>query len=329
MAYTNLERKATAYLFQLCVEIDNRRVGSAGNRAATDLFAAAVAAHGWTTECPSFECIDWQHQGADLTAAGAGFQVCPSPYSLGCRVVGPLVVVSSLETLEAADLAHAIVLLRGEIAREQLMPKNFTFYNPEHHQRIIHLLEEKKPLGIVAATSRDAAMAGSAVYPLPLIEDGDFDIPSVYMTEEEGERLAAHAGREVSLESRATRIPAQGRNVIARKGGGGGRRVVVCAHIDSRMGTPGATDNATGVTVLLLLAELLADYDGPLGLELAALNGEDYYSNPGEMQYLARNEGRWEEVVLGINLDGAGYYRGGRPIRSTIARHRWPRPSTA
>lgn len=33
-----------------------------------------------------------------------------------------------------------------------------------------------------------------ALYPFPLFEDGDFDIPSVYMTDVEGERLAAYAG---------------------------------------------------------------------------------------------------------------------------------------
>jgi len=30
-----------------------------------------------------------------------------------------------------------VLLLRGEIAKEQLMPKNFTFYNPDEHKRII------------------------------------------------------------------------------------------------------------------------------------------------------------------------------------------------
>ena len=57
-----------------------------------------------------------------------------------------------------------------------------------------------------------------ALYPFPLLEDGDFDIPSVYMTEEEGNRLAEHVGKEISLESRVYRIPATGCNVIARKG---------------------------------------------------------------------------------------------------------------
>jgi aminopeptidase YwaD len=189
------------------------------------------------------------------------------------------------------------------------MPKNFPFYNPESHQRIIALLEQKRPQAIIAATTRNPQLAG-AVYPFPLIEDGDFDIPSVYIKDVEGERLAAHAGREVSLEFKADRTPATGCNVIARKGTDFSRRVVLFAHIDAKQGTPGALDNGTGVVTLLLLAERLADYSGDLGIEIVALNGEDYYSAPGEQQWIARNTGKFTEIVLGINLDGAGYQHG-------------------
>ena len=127
-------------------------------------------------------------------------------------------VVSTIEELEAKDIAGKIVLLRGEIAREQLMPKEFPFYNPDEHQHIIHLMETKSPHAIVAATSRDPEMVGSGVYPFPLFEDGDFEVPSVYTTDVEGERLAAFAGQEVTLEICAQRIPATGCNVDRPQG---------------------------------------------------------------------------------------------------------------
>jgi hypothetical protein len=49
-----------------------------------------------------------------------------------------------------------------------------------------------------AATSQDPEMAG-ALSPLPLFEDGDLDIPSVYMTDKDGSQLAACIGANVSL----------------------------------------------------------------------------------------------------------------------------------
>lgn len=304
-----LVETAGSYLQRLCVEIDNRSTGSTGNRAATDFFARTVSGFGFETESPQFDCIDWSQNGARLSVKGVPFEVFASPYSLGCQVKAPMVVVSSLEKLTSAEISQKVVLLRGEIAREQLMPKNFPFYNPDHHRLIIQLLEEKKPKAIVAATSRDVVMVGSQ-YPFPLVEDGDFNIPSVYMTEEEGGKLAEFAGEQLQLEIQAERIPAVGCNVIARKGTRQDRRVVFFAHIDARMGTPGANDNASGVSVLLLLAELLADYSGSLGVELVAMNGEDYFSNPGEQRYLAENAGRFDEIVLGVNLDDVAYHKG-------------------
>ncbi len=301
--------KAETYLQKLCLEIPSRRVGSAGNRAATDFFAGVVKSFGFETQSPAFDCQDWQSESVSLTVGDALFEAFASPYSLGCRVSAPLVVVATVEALAAAQVSNAIVLLRGDIAREQLMPKNFAFYNPDEHKRIVQLLEAKKPRAIVAATSRNAELVG-ALYPFPLIEDGDFDIPSVYMTDQEGDKLAEYAGQLVALESRASRIPAQGCNVIARKGGLSQRRIALLAHIDARIGTPGALDNASGVVVLLLLAELLSDYTGQLGIEMVAMNGEDYYANPGELQYLAINAGKFGEIVLGINLDDVGYYQG-------------------
>jgi aminopeptidase YwaD len=130
------------------------------------------------------------------------------------------------------------------------------------------------------------------------------------MTDVEGERLAACAGQTVTLESSAERIPAVASNVSAFKGARRDRRAVCFAHIDAKPGTPGAIDNASGVIVMLLLAELLADYKGTLGIEIVALNGEDYYSSPGEQVYLARHAGAFDQIVLGVNVDGVGYQRG-------------------
>jgi aminopeptidase YwaD len=309
MSSVQLSEQAAHYLERLCVEIPSRRVGSDGNRAATDFFAATAASFGFQTECPEFACIDWEQEGAHLTANGEVFDAAPSPYALGCDARAPLTVISSADELEAAELAGVIVLLRGEIAKEQVMPKNFPFYNPDEHRRIISLLESKAPRAIITATTRNPELAG-AVYPFPLIEDGDFDIPSVYMTEEEGQRLARHAGQMVALESRARRIPARGCNVVARNTTSAPRRIVLCAHIDSKLNTPGALDNAAGVVTLLLLAELLADYAGKLSIEIVAINGEDYYAASGEKLYLEHNRGKLGDIVLSVNLDAPGYQQG-------------------
>ena len=310
MSYNSLSDQAESYLRVLCIEIENRRLGSPGNRQGTDFFESLAASFGFQVERQEFACLDWEHEEARLEAGAQQFTVYPSPYSLGCQVQAPLRVFSSLPELEAADLSEAVALLHGELAKEQLMPRNFPFYNPEHHQHLLGLLEHKAPLAIIAATSRDPALAGG-VYPFPLIEDGDFNLPSVYMTDREGERLVRHTGETIRLASRARRIPSTGCNVIANKAGNSQRRVVLSAHIDAKQDSPGALDNAAGVVVLLLLAELLQDFQGEVGLELVALNGEDHYSAQGEIQYVQHNRDRLDQVRLNINLDGVGFHTGG------------------
>jgi aminopeptidase YwaD len=98
--------------------------------------------------------------------------------------------------------------------------------------------------------------------------------------------------------------------VLAWKGGDAGQKIVVCAHIDAKENTPGALDNGTGVVVLLLLAELMKDYEGKHELEIVAINGEDYYAASGEVQYVERMKDRWDDILLAINMDGAGYHQG-------------------
>ncbi|MCP4158351.1 MAG: M28 family peptidase [bacterium] len=305
----SLYLKCRSYLEKLCVEIPERCVGSEGNTAATRFFEEKISSWGWDTTSPEFDVIDWEESGALLRSGDSGFNVFVSPYSLGCLVEAPLVVVSTVKELEEKGITGKVVLLSGVIAKEQIMPKNFVFYNPEEHRHIVSLLESKQPAAIITATGRNAALAGG-VYPFPMFEDGDFDIPSVYMTEDEGKRLAGFESKPVFLKSVSKRIPSKACNVIAGKGKKSADRIVLTAHIDAKKGSPGAIDNATGVVVLLLLAELLKDYEGEPFIEIVPFNGEDYYAVSGQMHYIAQNNGRFDNILLNINLDGAGYKEG-------------------
>lgn len=304
-----LRRKASVYLDTLCNVVGDRSVGSEGNIKATEFFENSVSPFGWEIEKDELDVMDWTPGSASLTVKGESFNVSASPYSNGCECAGELVPVSCHDELEEAELKGRVLLLHGDIAKEQLMPKNFVFYNPENHRRIISLLEEKKPEAIICATGRNPGLAGGA-YPFPLIEDGDFDIPSVYMTDIEGERLIRFAGEKISVHSSACRITSKAWNITAVKGRQCSKRLVITAHIDAKKGTPGAIDNATGVVTLLLLAELISGYSGGYSVELVPLNGEDYYAVPGQMCYIKKNEGRFGDIALNINIDGAGYFEG-------------------
>jgi aminopeptidase YwaD len=304
-----LENLAKRYIETLCSVTPNRRVGSPGNRAATDFFAKKAKTWEYTIDTAPFECLDYQSIKPSLTCQDASFDVTISPYSLGCNVTAELVVASIVEELENIQCNGKILLLKGEICAEQLMPKNFVFYNPDHHKKIYMLLEEKQPKAIITATGKNPQMVGN-LYPFPLINDGDFDIPSVYCTDIVGEKIADYVGQEFKLKAQAKRIPTVAYNVVARKNPQAQKKITICAHIDAVEDSPGASDNASGVAVLLLVAELLKDYEGKLGIEIVAFNGEDHYSIAGQMDYLNRYSGSLNQICIAINIDDVGYFKG-------------------
>lgn len=309
MSQDNDAAKAHFYLKTLCDVKPNRRTGSSGNRVAADFFADTIRPHGYEIDATPFECLDHVCSGARLTNENNSYEVYASPYTLGCDVLAELVTVSTVEELESANCEGKILLMSGAICSEQLMPKNFVFYNPEHHQKIIALLESRNPVGIITATERKPEQAG-ALYPFPLIVDGDFDIPSVYCRDTVGNVLAARKGDLFRLKIDADRLPSSATNIIARLNRGSSRKIVITAHIDAYENTPGASDNASGIVILLLAAEMLSNYGGEICVEIAALNGEDHYSAGGLMDYLRRFGDEIPEVLLAVNVDGVGYKQG-------------------
>lgn len=306
----HLTEKASAYLQKLCDSEPNRRTGSPGNRAACDFFAETVKEFGFEIDTKPFDVPDYRAQKPLLSCGGVSFDVHAGPYSPGCDVTTELVTVSTLEQLERAECRGKILLMKDELCEEQLMPKNFVFYNPDSHKKMYALLEEKQPAAIITATAHKPDMVG-ALYPFPLIVDGDFSIPSVYCTDIVGNAIAEKNGRTAcTLTVKAERIPSFAYNVLGRKAGVESGKIIICAHIDAYEDSPGASDNASGVTVLLLLAEILRDFKGRFDVEILALNGEDHYSAAGQMDYLRRYGSELENALLVVNIDDVGYKKG-------------------
>ncbi len=299
----NLVQLADRHLRHLCVEVTARDLGSDGNRAATSYVEARFREHGLAVERQEFPCIAWDPLEETLLVRGEPFSLHASPYSWPCDGTGPLRVIRSREQL-ASNLCGAVLLLQGALVAQQLVPKDYPFYSNEEHSRLVEMLERSGALVVLAATGKNP-MATAALSPFPLVEDGAFALPSAYMTEAEGARLAAHDGEMARIRMRVRREPSNGFNVVAHVGAKPARHVV-CAHIDAKRGSPGAIDNAGGIVVLLLLAELLRGFDG---VELVAFNGEDDYSAAGELAYLG-NRPDLERLSFAINIDGIGFREG-------------------
>ena len=305
------------HLEALCSFLPDRRPGSAGNRQAAAYVADQLARSGWAVATPQFEVMDWRTDGGEVRVAGRSIEVTPSPYGLGVAATGPIRVLREAADLDRPDLTGSIVVLDGPLASEPLTPKAYPFYGSDEHAAIIAGLEAAGPVAVLAVTGKYPALCG-ALDPYPLIEDGDFTIPTANLRPGDAADLLAHDGSPATIEIRSERWRSTAENVIATRGAQA-PRITVIAHIDTKPGTPGAVDNAAGVVVLLELANLLApqrEPSLPIGVELLVVNGEDHYAAPGELAWLADHEARLADIPLVINIDGAGY-RGGRTAYST------------
>ena len=304
-----LKETCKAHLQKLCTDIDNRCVGSKGNIQAANYFEDQLKLLGWSTQRQTFEAFDWYEGSAFLQVKDIKVPVYISPYTIGCEINGGMVFASDVRELENIDAENKILVIHDELTKEQLMPKNFIFYNPEAHQRKIQLFEKSKAKAIICIISPEGYHEGGE-YPFPIIEDGDFDIPSVFMSSGDGQILLDNTSCEVKLVIDAKRVPSYGFNVLGSRGKESSKQITITAHIDAKKGSPGALDNATGVVTLLLLAKLLDHYEGPFEVQLIAFNGEDYYSVPGQMTYIKESQTQFANISLNINIDGVGYHEG-------------------
>ena len=306
-------QSAKEHLFFLCEKIANRCVGSTGNLEATGYFRDQLKKWGWRLETQEFDAFDWSPEHAFISFNNRQIKVNPSPNSQTGIVEGETITVSKIEELDGLNAKGKILIVKDALAAEPLMPKNFVFYNPEHHKKIISHIEKSRAEALIFIVNKNGGHGGGE-YPFPIIEDGDFLIPSVFLSVENDNKIISEKPERIGFVSKTTITPSKGFNVIGRKGRSGAKKITVTAHIDSKRGSPGAIDNATGVACLLLLAEKMKDYQAPYQLELIALNGEDYYSVPGQMAYLESKKMDFSDIFLNINIDGVGLNRGGTAV---------------
>ena len=283
----------------------DRHPGRPGNTAANDYVEGVLQAHGWAVESVDFEVLDADVGPARLSVGGRAFELLAGPYTVPASVSAPLLPVDSLAALEGADISGAVVCFTATSRPTSSSPSRSTSSTlPTIGGSMSCWSPGLRP---PSSARQDAAAAWAAgSIPYPLIEDGDFDLPNAYTTDEIGAQLAPLAGQVAELEIVSERQALWARQLTAARGPAGAPRALVMAHIDSKGGSPGALDNATGVAALLGVAELLAEYDGPYRVELIPMNGEDYYASSGEHLFVAANEGRWDELLGTVNMDAIG-----------------------
>ena len=131
-----LEIKAKEYLFKLCSFGPHRRLGSRWNKLAVDYFYEQVRDLGFEILTDEFDCMDHEIRSVSLTTGDTAINVKASSYTMPVDVTAELVTAMNMDELEKVDMTGKILLMKDDLCKEQLMPKNFQFYNPDHHKKI-------------------------------------------------------------------------------------------------------------------------------------------------------------------------------------------------
>lgn len=281
--------------------IGERPVGSEANSKILDIIQAEAEQIGMEVISLPFECKIWDKGKSFIISGNESYEIFASPFSRQYRGYGEIEVIHSIEELNRIDINDKIVFLQDNISKEQLQPKDFPFYYPEEHKRIIDLLEGKNPKALIAVTGKHP-MCG--LEPFPLFEDGNFSIPSAYISVLSANKILQEKGI-VNLCIDSDNIKVKSRQIIAtrrakRQAIG---KIIVCAHMDTKYGTPGAIDNASGVAVLLSVMKNFKNYNGIYDMDFVPFNGEEYYEAKGELEYLIKIKDDYGQIKLVINID--------------------------
>ncbi len=294
---TSLGQTALQHVHALSVNISSRTIGSAGHHAAAAYIAAQFASAGLALEEQRIPCPDWEELDAALELDGQPLDAHANTFSPSADVSGPLLALGTVDELRAADLTGRMLLFYGALAQHELAAKG-AIYVSERDREIIHLLETRAPAGLITVNPSLHAR-------WRLVEDYDLDLPSVTVTAPVGLKLAERAGATVRLRVSTRRAPSHTANLIGRLPGARPERLVVCAHYDSKVDTPGAYDNAAGVAVLLAVLPALTSANLTHTLELVAFTGEEGYGL-GDMEYARRAGDGFNQIVAALNIDGPG-----------------------
>jgi len=330
---TDIAKEAMAHVKRLCVDIGPRPIGSPGNQAAADYIESIFRNAGLDVERQSFSCPSWDHRETILELAGRRLEATANWFSLPCDLTGTIVPVGTLDELAQADLTGHVALLYGELTQDELSNRASTVYYPERHRETNQLLDEKLPIAVIAVCPLLNSMRH-------VIKDPDMDIPSATVAPEIGLKLVRHAGQPVRLRIAAARSKGHSCNVLGKKPGTRPERVVICAHYDTVWDAPGAYDNASGVGVMLTLAQVLASRELPVGLEFYAASAEEFtglgadaYIRQYGLKHIPfrwdRQVGEysevWKPILAAINSDGVGLEVGANSVTYIAA----SRPFTA
>jgi Iap family predicted aminopeptidase len=271
---------ATLVVRELSDVIGCRVAGSQEEKAAAAYLARLVEGEGWDCDVSNFEYRGWRPE----TCARLDLGTADRPLTLEGMAL-PYTLPTDKDGATGALVGGGV----ATIIEDRIVCQRF-YIEAADGSRIGRVLVEPyddlRPIPNPRATDS-----------LPTIILAGQHMPAM--------QSAVENGTPVRLSTGQGELIARGRNVVARTGPRGKPELLLVAHYDSVIGSPGANDNASGVAVALLVMEHATRAGHPVRLLLSA--AEELMFRGAEA-YLAQlqDEDRVREVAACLCLDMLG-----------------------
>ena len=282
-----LEERAFSYLSELAVDVGVRTSGTELEAQAADYLVKRFQDLGYSPEVQEFA---WDSPTATLNIDLPGMgepdvNVLNGTPSGEATAELVFVGLGKPADIPAEGLAGKIALIeRGEIT--------FSSKVAEAHRA-----------GAVAAIIFNN-VAGSFRGTL----GGRSQIPAVALSQADGQKLKELLAQGDTVEAtvvvKNNAVPS--RNIIAELPGTEEGVIVVGAHYDTVPDSIGASDNSSGMGVLLAIAERVADRSFPFTLRFIAFGSEETGLHGSEHYVESLSAQELEEIYLMVNLDSVG-----------------------
>ena len=105
-----------------------------------------------------------------------------------------------------------ILVLKDELTKAGITPKNFPFYFPDEDKMLYEIIEKINPKGIITISGHDPI---SGLNPFPVFEDANFEIPSGYVSSLDN----ISDDNNVKIEINSERSKEESKQVVFRKNG--------------------------------------------------------------------------------------------------------------
>jgi len=291
----------TQALSTLCKGVGSRFTGSGGESKAEEIIANEFGKLGLSTSEDVFDLEIWSCKEALLSIIEperAEVECQPVSYTgpTNGRMRGEAIFI---ETASPFDMAKVSVggkvgVMAGSIGGS---------HSPEEGSdklrrlilsglRALVMIEDRVPTSWVRAEG------------IPPFWFKEGTMPMVSVSFQDGLKLRKKGVEVEMLIDSSTRY-VKSRNIVVDIPGRRSEVISVTAHHDTVPNSVGACDNASGVAILLQLADILSKRKNERTIRLISFGAEEQLS-VGATSYASRNIGVDGEIILEINLDGVG-----------------------